>query len=69
MSETQYLDLMRNIIENGVKKPNRTGVPTYSIFGNTMRFQLSEGTKLILPLITTKRVAYRLIVEELLQHV
>jgi len=66
MFETQYLDLMRNIIENGVKKPNRTGVPTYSIFGNTMRFQLSEGTKLILPLITTKRVAHRLIVEELL---
>lgn len=70
MSENQYLDLMRNIINTGIKKPSRTGIPTYSIFVNTMRFPLTETihdeTKLILPLLTTKKIAYRLIVEELL---
>ena len=61
--EQQYLDLMRKIITTGEKKSNRTGTDTISVFGNTMSFNLSDG---VLPLLTTKRMFYRAIVEELL---
>jgi thymidylate synthase len=65
--ELQYLDLMERILRRGVRKDNRTGIATKSIFGNLMRFNLngSDGKKIV-PLITTKHVIYRLIVEELL---
>lgn len=64
--ESQYTDLLHKIIKTGVKKPNRTNTPTYSIFGNTMTFSLSSENGLIVPLLTTKKMNYRLIVEELL---
>lgn len=58
----QYLDLMRRIRREGVHKDDRTGTGTFSVFGHQMRFDLSEG----FPLVTTKRVAPRLIIHELL---
>jgi thymidylate synthase len=60
--ETQYLNLIRHIIEHGEVRGDRTGVGTRSIFGQTMRFSLRDGT---LPLFTTKRVFWRGVVEEL----
>ncbi|MCZ6887738.1 MAG: thymidylate synthase [Gammaproteobacteria bacterium] len=58
----QYLDLMRRVRNTGVYRDDRTGTGTYSTFGHQMRFDLSEG----FPLVTTKKVAMRLIVHELL---
>lgn len=58
----QYLDLCRHILNNGTDKSDRTGTGTRSIFGAQMRFNLARG----FPLLTTKKVAFRLIVEELL---
>jgi thymidylate synthase len=58
----QYLDLLENIIENGVCSDNRTKINTYSVFGTSLRHNLQEG----FPLLTTKRMFFRGIVEELL---
>ena len=58
----QYLDLCRYILENGQKRQDRTGTGTISTFGYQMRFNLEEG----FPLLTTKKVFYRGIFEELL---
>ena len=58
----QYLELAQKILDEGVTKSDRTGVGTKSIFGHQMRFDLQEG----FPLLTTKRVAFRLIKSELL---
>lgn len=58
----QYLDLAQRILDDGFTKADRTGVGTKSIFGHQMRFNLQEG----FPLLTTKRVAFRLIKSELL---
>lgn len=57
-----YLDMCHYILENGVFKEDRTGTGTYSIFGHQLRFNLNEG----FPLLTTKRVPFRLIASELL---
>lgn len=61
--EEQYLNLLDKIIKTGNKKGDRTGVGTLSLFGAQMRFDLSNGT---FPLLTTKRVFWKGVVEELL---
>ncbi|KAL1506046.1 hypothetical protein ABEB36_005480 [Hypothenemus hampei] len=60
--EYQYLNHIKNILDNGNKVLDRTGVGTYSIFGAQMRYNLKET----FPLLTTKRVFWRAVVEELL---
>ena len=63
--ETQYLDLIREIIEEGNVKGDRTGTGTISKFGKQMRFDLRRN----FPLLTTKRVFWRGVAEELLWFV
>ena len=62
--EYQYLDLLKDILENGVDKPvfNNPGVTIRSVFGRQHRYDLSKG----FPLLTTKKVFLRGIIEELL---
>ncbi|XP_044749333.1 thymidylate synthase-like isoform X1 [Coccinella septempunctata] len=60
--ENQYLGHIQNILNKGVERGDRTGVGTLSIFGAQMRYSLRES----FPLLTTKRVFWRGVVEELL---
>jgi thymidylate synthase len=59
---TEYEDLLRHVLSNGVAKSDRTGTGTRSVFGHQMRFSLQQG----FPLITTKRVHFRSVAIELL---
>lgn len=61
--EEQYLRLLRDVWEHGDERRDRTGVGTRSLFGPTMRFDLSDGA---VPLLTTKRVAWKTAAREML---
>lgn len=59
-----YLNLVRNVLEKGVRKPNRTGIDTISRFSEFYRVDLSKG----LPLLTTKKMYFRSVILELLWY-
>lgn len=61
--EYQYLNHIDRIIREGIKRSDRTGVGTLGIFGAQMRYSLHDG---VFPLLTTKRVFWRAVAEELL---
>jgi thymidylate synthase len=60
--EQQYLDLLAEVLESGVRRGDRTGTGTLSVFGRQMRFDLSQG----FPAVTTKKLFMRSLVHELI---
>lgn len=61
-NESVYIDLIKNVIENGNIREDRSGVGTISNFGNLLKFDISNSV----PLLTTKRVAWKTAIEEML---
>ena len=57
-----YLDLLKDVLENGEDRPSRTGIDTRNVFGRMMRFDMADG----FPAITTKKLAFNAIKAELL---
>jgi thymidylate synthase len=60
--DKQYQSLLQDILDNGVVKSDRTGTGTRSVFGRQIRHKMSEG----FPLLTTKKMAWKSLVTELL---
>lgn len=60
--DKQYTDLLKDILENGTTKSDRTGTGTISVFGRQFRHDFRDG----FPLLTTKRMAFKQIVTELI---
>lgn len=60
--EQQYLNLLRDILENGSERMDRTGVGTKAVFGRTLRFNMAAG----FPALTTKKLAFKVMVGELI---
>ena len=60
--DTQYQSLLQDILDNGIEKKDRTGTGTVSVFGRQIRHKMSEG----FPLLTTKKMAFKTMVAELL---
>lgn len=63
MNEQGYIDLLQRILDTGVQRDDRTGTGTLALFGHQLRFDLMGGT---LPVLTTKRVAWKTCLKELL---
>ena len=61
----QYHDLLQDILDNGIESEDRTGVGTFSLMHKTMKFDLSEG----FPLVSTKKIYWKGVVEELLYFI
>jgi len=62
--ETQYLNLVERVLVDGIEKHDRTGIGTFSLFGSQLRFSLRDADRF--PLLTTKKVFWKAVVEELL---
>ena len=60
--DKQYQELLQDILDNGVTKSDRTGTGTISVFGRQIRHKMSEG----FPALTTKKLAFKTMVVELL---
>jgi thymidylate synthase len=60
--DKKYTNLLQDILDNGVTKQDRTGTGTISVFGRQIRHKMSDG----FPLLTTKKMAWKSIVTELL---
>jgi thymidylate synthase len=60
--DKQYTELLQDILDNGVEKKDRTGTGTISVFGRQIRHNMNEG----FPLLTTKKMAWKTMVVELL---
>lgn len=58
----QYINLLQDILDNGVDRPNRTGINARAVFGRQMRFRMADG----FPAVTTKKLAFRSMAAELL---
>jgi thymidylate synthase len=60
--DKKYTELLQDILDNGIEKKDRTGTGTISVFGRQIRHKMSEG----FPLLTTKKMAFKTMVTELL---
>ena len=60
--DKKYQDLLQDILDNGIQKSDRTGTGTLSVFGRQIRHNMKQG----FPILTTKKVAWKQVVSELL---